>query len=59
VKLNDAKADAEKMQANIREEANVKIDNLVALNALELQRVKDRMYENISRMGSCGIIGNN
>mmetsp|Transcript_23944 Transcript_23944/g.39604 ORF Transcript_23944/g.39604 Transcript_23944/m.39604 type:complete len:527 (+) Transcript_23944:98-1678(+) len=49
VKLNDAKAQAEKMEANIREESNVKIDNLLAENALEVQRVKDRMYETVSK----------
>lgn len=50
VKLNDAKAEAKKIEANIREEANVKIDNLLAKNALEVQRIKDRMYETVSKI---------
>lgn len=50
VKLNDAKAEAKKVEANIREEANVKIDNMLAKNALEVQRIKDRMYETVSKI---------
>jgi len=50
VKLNDAKAEAEKMEANIREETNVKIDNFLAENALKVQRVKDRLYETVSKI---------
>ena len=50
VKLNDAKAEADKMEANICEESNVKIDNLLAENELEVQRIKDRMYETVSNL---------
>jgi hypothetical protein len=50
VKLNDAKAQAEKVEANIREESNIRIDKLLAENSLEVQRIKDRMYETVSKL---------
>ena len=43
VKLNDAIAEARKQEANIQEEANVRIENIRASNKLEVQRIKDRM----------------
>ena len=43
VKLNDTRAEAKKQEALIKEEAAVKIENIKASNALEVQRVKDRM----------------
>lgn len=43
VQLNDAVAEAKKLDANIREESKVKIERLKAANALELQRIEDEM----------------
>lgn len=48
VKLNDAKAETEKLKASIREDSNVKVQSLLATNSLEVQRVKDRMAETTS-----------
>lgn len=50
VKLNDAKAELEKLKASIREESNVKVQSLLATNSLEVQRVKDRMFETTSNI---------
>jgi len=50
VKLNDTIAEAEKVEASIREESLVKIENLMAQNSLEVQRVKDRTYETTSKI---------
>ena len=43
VKLDDTKAEATKVEANIREETSVKIQNIRAESNLEVQRVKDSM----------------
>lgn len=50
VKLNDSKAEAEKVQASIQEGSLVKIENMMAQNSLEVQRVKGRTYETTSKI---------
>eukprot|EP00548_Thalassiothrix_antarctica_P020827 CAMPEP_0194197240 /NCGR_PEP_ID=MMETSP0154-20130528/77098_1 /TAXON_ID=1049557 /ORGANISM="Thalassiothrix antarctica, Strain L6-D1" /LENGTH=511 /DNA_ID=CAMNT_0038921895 /DNA_START=52 /DNA_END=1587 /DNA_ORIENTATION=+ len=50
VKLNDAIAQVEKIIASIKEESVVTVDNITAQNSLEVQRVKNRMYETKSKV---------
>jgi len=44
--LNDAKADAKKNEANIKEEYSLIIDRLKADTSLEVQRITDNMVRN-------------
>jgi len=50
VKLNDAIAQVEKIIASIKEESVVTVENITTHNSLEVQRVKDRMYETTSKV---------
>lgn len=50
VKLNDARAQALKAEANIREDTKVKLEKLRAENALEVQRVKNSTTEAVAKI---------
>ena len=57
VKLDDAKAQATKAEANIREETSVKIQSIRAESNLEVQRVKDSMVRIVTHIaGYCFLI---
>lgn len=50
VKLADAKADATKVEASIREETKVRIQNIKAESDLEVQRVNDSMNASLVKV---------